>query len=424
MIICPNCNHQNPEGSIQCESCYTPLPSTSPCPNCGAMVQTDATFCGQCGFNLQANEINIPQTASAADSIFEEEAVPTTLGNDSFQSPWDIAEEEESTEIEGQPFTLDESEMISMSETSLSATDELDEFEELNELGNLGNEELEELEPIEETDDLESWLSSMKEEPSSEENLDFDAEILELETPEFTSASDVETRELETIEFTSASDVETRELETSEFASSPDAETRELETSEFASASTSAYDNPELLISKPETPSPASVSEFEYDFGDSESSMEEQELETTAQFAASEVTTPETAESSSKSAESPLDADTATRLQLQKAVLFHLQTGTNVEIPFDLAVIHIGKPNNQVPPDVDVSGFANAEIVSRIHADIRVEGDTYFIEDRGSSNGTYINHSPLLTGNRHRLRTGDRISLGKGDLMTFIFQLS
>ena len=408
MIICPNCNHQNPEGSIQCESCYTPLPSTSPCPNCGAMVQTDATFCGQCGFNLQANEINIPQTASAADSIFEEEAVPTTLGNDSFQSPWDIAEEEESTEIEEQPFTLDESEMISMSETSLSATDELDEFEELNELGNLGNEELEELEPIEETDDLESWLSSMKEEPSSEENLDFDAEILELETPEFTSASDVETRE----------------LETSEFASSPDAETRELETSEFASASTSAYDNPELLISKPETPSPASVSEFEYDFGDSESSMEEQELETTAQFAASEVTTPETAESSSKSAESPLDADTATRLQLQKAVLFHLQTGTNVEIPFDLAVIHIGKPNNQVPPDVDVSGFANAEIVSRIHADIRVEGDTYFIEDRGSSNGTYINHSPLLTGNRHRLRTGDRISLGKGDLMTFIFQLS
>jgi pSer/pThr/pTyr-binding forkhead associated (FHA) protein len=84
----------------------------------------------------------------------------------------------------------------------------------------------------------------------------------------------------------------------------------------------------------------------------------------------------------------------------------------------------MGKPNSQIPPDIDVSGFPNSEIVSRIHADIRVEGDTYFIEDVGSSNGTYINHTPLLTGNRHRLRSGDRIALGKGDLVTFIFQLA
>ncbi|MFO5492420.1 MAG: FHA domain-containing protein, partial [Cuspidothrix sp.] len=44
--------------------------------------------------------------------------------------------------------------------------------------------------------------------------------------------------------------------------------------------------------------------------------------------------------------------------------------------------------------------------------------------DVGSSNGTYINNLPLLPGNRHRLRPGDRISLGKGDLVTFLFQLS
>ena len=387
MIICPNCNHQNPEGSIQCESCYTPLPSTSPCPNCGAMVQTDATFCGQCGFNLQGHETNVSQTTSAGDSIFEEEAVPTTFGNDSFQSPWDMAEEE-LTEVGEQSLTLDEAEMIPLSESSLSTTEELNELEELNDLDNLGNEDLEELEPIEETDDLESWLSSMKEEPSSEDNFDLDAEIPELETTEFTATSDVETREIETTEFATA------------------------------------YSNAEMPVPELETSAPAAVSEFEYDFEDLESSMEEQELENTTQFAAaSEVTTPNT-ESSNESAELPLNMDTATRLQLQKAVLFHLQTGTSVEIPLDLAVIHIGKPNKQVPPDVDVSGFTNAEIVSRIHADIRVEGDTYFVEDRGSSNGTYINHSPLLAGNRHRLRTGDRISLGKGDLMTFIFQLS
>ncbi|HEY9832234.1 MAG TPA: zinc ribbon domain-containing protein, partial [Stenomitos sp.] len=52
MIVCPNCNHQNPDGATQCEACYTPLPATTTCPNCGSTVQTDASFCGQCGFNL------------------------------------------------------------------------------------------------------------------------------------------------------------------------------------------------------------------------------------------------------------------------------------------------------------------------------------------------------------------------------------
>ncbi len=87
-------------------------------------------------------------------------------------------------------------------------------------------------------------------------------------------------------------------------------------------------------------------------------------------------------------------------------------------------MIHIGKPNDLVPPDIDVSGLANSEIVSRVHANLRVEGDACYLEDVGSSNGTYVNNTPLPKGNRHRLRAGDRISLGKGDLVTFLFQLS
>lgn len=114
----------------------------------------------------------------------------------------------------------------------------------------------------------------------------------------------------------------------------------------------------------------------------------------------------------------------ATQLQIQTANLLHLQTDTKIELPQNLELIHIGKPNDQIPPDIDVSGFPQSEIVSRVHADIRVEGDIYYIEDMGSSNGTYINHTPLVPGNRHRLRPGDRIGLGKGDKMTFIFQLS
>jgi pSer/pThr/pTyr-binding forkhead associated (FHA) protein len=104
--------------------------------------------------------------------------------------------------------------------------------------------------------------------------------------------------------------------------------------------------------------------------------------------------------------------------------LLHVQTNTLIELPLNLSVIHIGKPNERIPPDVDVSGFPNSEIVSRIHADIRVEGDSFYIEDVGSSNGTYVNNLPLPLGNRHRLRPGDRIALGKGDRVTFLFQLA
>ncbi len=103
------------------------------------------------------------------------------------------------------------------------------------------------------------------------------------------------------------------------------------------------------------------------------------------------------------------------------ACLIHVQTNARLELPQDAQVLHIGKPNNLIPPDIDVSGYPDADIVSRVHADLRIEGDAFFFEDTGSSNGTYINNVPLPPGNRHRLRHGDRISLGKGDKVTFIF---
>ena len=212
MIVCPNCNHQNPEGAAQCEQCYTSLPTTIPCPSCGTPVQSDATFCGQCGFNLK------PGMAASPDEIPAATANPlvTREGESSQPVPW------------------------------------------------------------------------------------------------------------------------------------------------------------------PELQSPDSLS----------------------------------------------GGSAPTQLQVQVARLLHVQTNTTIELPQQVSVIHIGKPNDKIPPDVDVSGFPNAEVVSRIHADIRVEGDTFYIEDVGSGNGTYINHTPLLPGNRDRLRAGDRIGLGKHDKVTFIFQLS
>jgi pSer/pThr/pTyr-binding forkhead associated (FHA) protein len=113
-----------------------------------------------------------------------------------------------------------------------------------------------------------------------------------------------------------------------------------------------------------------------------------------------------------------------TQLQIQKATLLHIQTNTTIELPQHLPVIHIGKTGGSIPPDIDISGLPDSQFVSRVHADIRVEADAFYIEDVGSSNGTYINHIPLAPGNRHRLRSGERIALGKEDKVSFIFQLN
>lgn len=243
MIVCPNCTHQNPDGAQACEACFTPLPATTACPHCGAQVQTDASFCGQCGSNLK----------------------PTNTPNVAEQSPPDLA------------------------------------------------------------------------------------------TPDPIAQPVVESANL------------------------PDPASSPL--------------IPATVVSQSSVESPAS----------------------TTPIAATSSTTPPTAAPSLQS---------RTQLQQQTARLLHTQTNTTIELPQNLSVIHIGKPNEQIPPDIDVSGFPNSEIVSRIHADIRLEGDSYYIEDVGSSNGTYVNHNPLLPGNRHLLRPGDRIALGKGDKVTFLFQLS
>ncbi|MEQ8974796.1 MAG: FHA domain-containing protein [Coleofasciculus sp. C1-SOL-03] len=102
--------------------------------------------------------------------------------------------------------------------------------------------------------------------------------------------------------------------------------------------------------------------------------------------------------------------------------LFHVQTNTPVELPPNRSVIHIGKAEDSIQPDIDVSNLPNSYIVSRTHATISLEGDHYFIEDVGSSNGTYLNGMRLAPANRHLLNPGDKIELGKDSLVTFIFE--
>ncbi|HEY9638754.1 MAG TPA: FHA domain-containing protein [Coleofasciculaceae cyanobacterium] len=287
MIVCPNCNHQNPDGAIQCEACYTPLPATTTCPNCGTSVQTDASFCGQCGFNL---------------------SVSTPLGEARTSAPSPLPD-----------------------------------------LPDLGT-----------PDPEPNQTSSPDPKPSSPLPATVVSQPLNPEA-ENTIPPDLGT------------------LPPSPVVPDPGT----------------------LPPSPPLAPEPVG-----------------------SQPASSGAPPVSPVPSSPPPARVASSGTAKTQLQVQAAKLHHVQTNTPIELPPDLSVIHIGKPNEQIPPDIDVSGFPNSEIVSRIHADIRVEGDAYYIEDVGSSNGTYINHTPLPKGNRHRLRVGDRISLGKGDQVTFLFQNS
>ncbi|MEM6402120.1 MAG: FHA domain-containing protein, partial [Cyanobacteria bacterium P01_D01_bin.116] len=92
--------------------------------------------------------------------------------------------------------------------------------------------------------------------------------------------------------------------------------------------------------------------------------------------------------------------------------LFHIQSNTSFEIPPNYPIVRIGKPNEQVPIDIDVLDLPNADIISRVHAEIVVEENTYYLIDLGSSNGTYLNGNKLEKHTRYQLNLGDRIDLG------------
>ncbi|MEA5549552.1 FHA domain-containing protein [Anabaena cylindrica UHCC 0172] len=302
MIVCPNCNHPNPDGAVQCEACYTPLPATTNCPSCGATVQADAAFCGQCGYNLHSNTA-VPE--------------PTIVG---------------STIAPDMPVEL----------PPLVSPDPMLELLQPDALG----------------------LNAPSQPPTTST---LPPTVVAASAPEPAPAP-----------------IAPPEPEP-EPAPAPIAPPEpEPEPAPVPVAPPEPEPEPAPVPVAPPEPEPAPVPPSE------------------------------------------AVAVNASRTQLQQVIarLFHVQSNQEIELPQNLSVVHIGKPNDRIPPDIDVAGFSNSEIVSRIHADIRVEGDAHYIEDVGSSNGTYINNLPLLPGNRHRLRPGDRISLGKGDLVTFLFQLS
>lgn len=117
-------------------------------------------------------------------------------------------------------------------------------------------------------------------------------------------------------------------------------------------------------------------------------------------------------------------AESSTNLQQTTPYLLHIQTGKTIELPEeDGTKITLGKPNSDHPPDVDLSDCPDAAIISRQHANIHIEAETYYIEDLESSNGTYVNNNSVPPGESQELFAGDVIALGKEDKVTFIFKV-
>ena len=77
---------------------------------------------------------------------------------------------------------------------------------------------------------------------------------------------------------------------------------------------------------------------------------------------------------------------------------------------------HIGRwdADGGIFPDVDLDSDDPEAKVSRRHARITRRAGQYYIEDLGSTNGTFVNRGRrLLPGDRQPLRDGDEVIVGK-----------
>ncbi|NJL10107.1 MAG: FHA domain-containing protein [Calothrix sp. SM1_7_51] len=349
MIVCPNCNHPNPDGALQCEACYTPLPATTSCPSCGTSVQADASFAVSAVSNLRAYREATAAVApppNIAPTVAPDIPLPPVITPDPLPTAPETfvvtAAAANPEPVAPPPAPVPPTAVVTPSIAP---------------------------EPLETTEVIVPPPAPVP------------IPVPETVTPPPAPAPIPVPETVTPPPVPAPAPISVPEAVLPPPIPMPE-----------------AIAPPPLPAPVPEAqPTPIAVPEA------------------VASLAPEPVMAP---------AAAPEPTVARTQLQQLIARLVHVQTDATIELPPNLSVVHIGKPNDKIPPDIDVSGFPNSEIVSRVHADIRAEGDAFYIEDVGSSNGTYINNLPLLPGNRHRLRPGDRISLGKGDMITFLFQIS
>ncbi len=85
-------------------------------------------------------------------------------------------------------------------------------------------------------------------------------------------------------------------------------------------------------------------------------------------------------------------------------------------LPQDKAEIIIGRddPISNLYPDIDLTDYGGDKTgVSRQHARIFSQGGRFFLEDRNSTNHTYLNEQVLEPWQPYLLRSGDEICFGR-----------
>ncbi len=71
----------------------------------------------------------------------------------------------------------------------------------------------------------------------------------------------------------------------------------------------------------------------------------------------------------------------------------------------------------QIFPELDLASDGGLEAgVSRRHAKIQRQEDQFFVQDLGSTNGTFVNGQRLPPNRPHPLQAGDRLRLGRLEL--------
>lgn len=108
-------------------------------------------------------------------------------------------------------------------------------------------------------------------------------------------------------------------------------------------------------------------------------------------------------------------------------LVIHRGRAVGKEFPLCEDESHIGRwdADGGIFPDVDLDSDDPEAKVSRRHARITRRGEKYYVEDLGSTNGTFVNRGRrLLPGDRQPLRDGDEVIVGKTFLKFHVLKSS
>ena len=102
-----------------------------------------------------------------------------------------------------------------------------------------------------------------------------------------------------------------------------------------------------------------------------------------------------------------------TEEEKQKKIAYLEVKDIHKMLRIDKNEFYIGKKDTM---DLVLNGIST---ISRCHALITFDGKDYYIEDQGSSNGTFVNGRELEEGKKKKLSSGDIIMLAE---VTMIFE--